>query len=114
MAFTRRFNNAQPFVQPAGNDREAGISLGFITYSPSLDTDGEDYQVSSLSMYGRSDHLMDGINSFRDVEVEALSTSAPLDCDKALLRASTKETPTTPTTKVVVKPSDAVLPEAVA
>ena len=109
MAFTRRIGNIQPFVQPAGADRETGLSLGVITYEPSLDIDGENYQITSLTMSGRSDHLMDGINSFRDVEVEALTTSDPLACDKQLLRTKSEAK----TTKVVIKPSDAVLTEAV-
>ncbi len=58
---------------------------------------------------------MDGINSFRDVEVETLNTSTPLECDKALVRAKAEEPAViATTTKVVVKPSDAVLTEAVA
>lgn len=113
MALTKRFGNIQPFVQPAGADRETGFSLGVVTYEPNLDG-GEDYQVTSFTMSGRSDHLMDGINAFRDVEVETLTTSTPLECDKTLIRAKADEPATATTTKVVVKPSDAVLTEAVA
>ncbi len=112
MALTKRFGNFQPFVQQAGNDREVGLQIGLVTYEPS-EEGGEEYRVTSMSIAGRSDHLMEGVNAFRDQDPEVLTTSAPLDCDKQILCEQTEEKSTT-TTKVVVKPSDAVLTEAAA
>ena len=110
MALTKRFGDFQPFVQQAGGEREAGLSLGIITYQDSLDNDSQDYLITSLSLMGRSDHLMDGVHAFRGTDAEVLSSAAPLKCDEQLLRTKSE----TKTTKVVIKPSDAVLTEAVA
>ena len=107
MALTKRFGNIQPFIQQAGATREVGLSLGVVTYQDNLEG-VEEYNVTSLTIAGRSDHLMESINAFRDVDTEVLTSASPLECDKPFLRAK----PEAKTTKVVIKPSDAVLTEA--
>lgn len=87
MAFAKRYGSFQPFVRhKTPNDgRNGSIEAGFVTYA-SDDDNQETYQVSSVEVGGRSDHIADALQSLSGIEPEVLSSASPLDSDADLIR----------------------------
>lgn len=89
MAIAKRIGNIQPFIRTRSLDEEnrnGATEVGVVTYRDVDGLDTQAYQVTSMTVGARADHLTDALGSLTGSETINLTVDAPLSTDKELLR----------------------------
>ena len=117
MALSFRFGPVRPFAEVATHDdgRASTLQIGFTTYDVVDEATGEEaYRVSYLEYGGRSDHLVDAIDSLMGVD-RTVRTVANAGDDRRYVgtvdrnakpeKPATKAPATAPTATPAVEPT---------
>ena len=83
MAIAKRFGNIQPFIRTRSLDEEGrngATEVGLVTYN------NDTYEVSSLTVGARADHLSNALERMGGVEVTGTKVSEAMASDAELLR----------------------------